>query len=99
MTTIDGRKHQPLLLPETLADELLKMGTICLGLRECPVKVFISVTRCHKCLLYDHLWLTAMAHRDAPSVRVPIATPIAEAKVTPGAVTHALCITKRIRTG
>lgn len=55
LKTKEGRKHQPLLLPETLADELLKMRTICLGLRECPVKVFISVTRCHRCLLYDHL--------------------------------------------
>lgn len=47
--------HQPVLLPEPLADHLLRARTICLGLRECPIKEFISVTRCHKCLEYDHV--------------------------------------------
>lgn len=51
----DGRKHQPVLLPEPLADHLLKARSICLGLRECPIKTFIGVTRCHRCLEFDHV--------------------------------------------
>lgn len=49
------RKHQPVLLPEPLADHLLRAKTVCLGLKDCPVKPFISGTRCHKCLEYDHV--------------------------------------------
>lgn len=51
----DAAAHQPVLLPEPLADYLLKQKTICLGFRDCPIKAFISVTRCHKCLDYDHV--------------------------------------------
>lgn len=55
MAARNGMKHQPVLLPEPLADHLLKAGTVCLGFKDCPIKAFVSVTRCHKCLEFDHV--------------------------------------------
>lgn len=50
-----GRMHIPVTLPEPLADHLLKERTICLGLRECPIKNYVTIQRCHKCQGFDHV--------------------------------------------
>lgn len=51
----EGRKHQPVLLPEPLTDHLLGARSICLGVKDSPIKLFISVTRCHRYLEYDQV--------------------------------------------
>lgn len=50
-----GWKNQQVLLPELLADRLLRARSVCLGLRECPIRTFVKVTRCHRCLEFDHI--------------------------------------------
>lgn len=50
-----GKVHIPVSLPESLANHMLKERTICLGLRECPVKNYVTILRCHRCQGFDHL--------------------------------------------
>lgn len=50
-----GLNHCPVLLPEPLANALLKRRTVCLGLKNCPVRNFVQITRCHRCMGLDHI--------------------------------------------
>lgn len=62
-----GRLHIPVTLPEPLADHLLKERTICLGLKECPIKNYVTIQRCHQCQGFDHV-----AHQCRQSQYCPI---------------------------
>lgn len=55
ITTNKNTKHVPLLLPLPLALELLDKRRICIGLKMCPIKKYITITRCNKCQRYDHV--------------------------------------------
>lgn len=46
--------HQPVLLPEQLADILLKRKWAITGARECRINAFIHIMRCNRCLRFDH---------------------------------------------
>lgn len=47
--------HCPVTLPEALASHLLQKKVICLGMKNCPVKNFITIIRCHRCQGLDHM--------------------------------------------
>lgn len=51
----EGLLHCPVLLPEPLANALLKRRSVCLGMKNCPVRNFVQVTRCHRCMGLDHI--------------------------------------------
>lgn len=55
MPAKNEKKHIPVTLPEPLTDHLFKKKTVCLGFKECSVKDFVTIQRCHRCLGFDHV--------------------------------------------
>lgn len=47
-------RHIPLTMPETLANQLLKMKTVTFGFQDCRIQQYVTIQRCYKCLQYDH---------------------------------------------
>lgn len=57
------RKHIPVTLLEPLADYLLKRRTVCLGLKECPVKKYVTIQRCCD---FDHVAVNCQQRQVCP---------------------------------
>lgn len=55
--------HIPVTLPEPLGNHFLKKRAVRLGFKECTVKYYVTIQRCHKCLDFDHVAVFCQKHQ------------------------------------
>lgn len=53
--TTSDTQHWIIEMPTPLSSALLRKNTIIFGVKHCPVRHYVSIIKCHKCLRFDHI--------------------------------------------